>query len=164
MEQFNKVLAAFLLLIVAVGLSLFVFSRLGILSKIIPTTKLENTTAKEEIPNLPTPTPTQTKEKTGILGWFSALGKPQATPTSTKPALTATQGPTKTTSEEVVIAKAPETRETTETNITIVPYGSTSAATYPASGPETLFAALFPTSLAVGIYLKHKSKGDNPKQ
>ena len=166
MDQFNKVLAAFLILVVAVGISLFVFSRLGVLGRILPTSKLAETQKPEQLITTPTPTlrqaaPTPTPEKRqGILGWLSQLGKPKVAPTDTPP----TPTPHPATKQEITPSteqmKPPEQGEGVSAlpNVTIVPYGSVSTTTYPASGAETAFAPLAAFSIAIGVFLKNKTK------
>ena len=159
MDQFNKVLAAFLILIVAVGLAIFIFARLGVLNRIIPTTTPKSTAVV--IQNSPTPKPTQSpsptpKERQGVLGWLSQLGKAKNnTPTPTKPALATSATPTnkglspQTTNPLPSIPTAPA--------VTIIPYGATSVSTYPASGPKTALIPFFITMLLAGLYLRRRS-------
>lgn len=177
MDQFNKVLAAFLLLVVAVGISLFIFSRLGILSRIFPSTKLVSSTTTTQVSQSPTPTrtptPTPQANKPGILGWLSQLGKPKTTPTpspqtTTKPDKEQTQTPTPlTTNPTMALVQTQDTitvspiikpQETIVPGVTIIPYGSTSAQTYPASGIEAIFIPAVSLSALFGLFLKHKSK------
>ncbi len=165
MDQFNKVLAAFLILVVAVGISLFIFSRLGVLDRILPT----NNTVERQQQVSPTTTPTtiitQTKQTTtpsttsGILGWFSQLGKPNPSPTKTQPTPLppSTQQVIHPTKQAEVVEDNNVVR--VEPNTTIIPYGSTSATTYPASGAEIIHLPLLTTLTAVGLLLKNKAKG-----
>lgn len=156
MEQFNKVLAAFLILVVAVGISLFVFSRLGILSRIFPSNK-----PTTSITQTASPTPTQTPSVTpqaqaGILGWLSQLGKTKNTPTPIPPSPTPTQEARQ--PPPAIITQPPQVIEMTPTtNITIVPYGSVSAPTYPASGVETALLPLLGSFFFLGICLRRLS-------
>ncbi len=160
MEQFNRILAAFLILVVAVGISLFVFSRLGILSRIFPSNKPGVTTNATTQTTSPTPTQTPTltpQAQTGILGWFSQFGKAQNTPTptpTTRPLPTQAQTQTPPT----IITQTPQFIEVTpSSNITIVPYGSVSSPTYPASGVETVIIPLFGSLFLLGTYLRRLS-------
>lgn len=158
MEQFNRILAAFLILVVAVGISLFVFSRLGILSRIFPSNKpgvTTNATTQTTSP-MPTQSPSLTPQaQNGLLGWFSQLGKAQATPTlTTRPLPIQAQAQTPPT----IITQIPQFIEVTpSTNITIVPYGSVSSPTYPASGVETGMIPLFGSLFFLGTYLRRLS-------
>ena len=181
MDQFNKVLAAFLLLVVAVGISLFIFSRLGILSRIFPSTKLVSSTTTTQVSQSPsptqTPTPTPQANKPGILGWLSQLGKPKITLTPSpaqnskletlNPNNIQTQTPTPMKDPElntnnsqgtVVYPTTTNLQVTKIPEVTIIPYGSTSAQTYPASGIEMAFVPAVSLSALFGLFLKHKAK------
>lgn len=186
MDQFNKVLAAFLLLVVAVGISLFIFSRLGILSRILPSTKSTTSTTTTLAPQSPTPTQTPTPSpqtnQPGILGWFSQLVKPKVTPTlspapnpileTQKPSKPQSPNPTKQPTQITayptgVIAQTQDKTanppitnptQTTNPNITIIPYGSTSVATYPASGIEIMFIPTVFSFALFGLLLKYKAR------
>ncbi len=185
MDQFNKVLAVFLLLVVAVGISLFIFSRLGILNRIFPSNKLVSPVITTQITQSPTPTqtttPTPVNNNTGILGWLSQLGKPKNTPTPSQkskpenpnPNNVQTQTPTPiinakseilnsngkqhitTPSEQLTPTQIPNIPNA---NITIIPYGSTSVPIYPASGVETLFLPSMILSTLFGVFLKNRTK------
>jgi len=159
MDQFNKVLAAFLILIVAVGLSIFIFARLGVLNRIIPSTSPEKTVVVVQTSPTPTPvkSPTPTpKEAQGLLGWFSQLGKARNnTPTPKK--IDPTTSPT--TRKEMLSAQnidSPTIAPATPA-VTIIPYGATSVSTYPASGPETALIPIFTATLLIGLYIRRRS-------
>ncbi len=190
MDQFNKVLAVFLLLVVAVGISIFIFSRLGILSRILPSNKLVSPTVVTQITLSSTPTQTVTPvaNKTGILGWLSQLGKPKATltpsptpnPKPQSPNLTKQPTPTTNSKPEILQPEAdpslaensnksqplnptkqptsPFISDSLNPNITIIPYGSASVPTYPASGVEILFTPALTLSALFGLLLKHRAR------
>ncbi len=170
MDQFNKILAVFLLLIVAVGLSLFIFSRLGLLGKIFPSTNIEkpqatNTTSTTPTPPpLVSPSPQVTQTQTGLWGWIARLRAGNPTPTPKAPT---TPPPTQENivampSTEVVPIE-PDSAPTTQAQpsvqvatpeVTVVPFGSTSPTSYPASGVDSLLIPLVGTALLLGTHLR----------
>jgi hypothetical protein len=159
MDQFNKVLAAFLILIVGVGLAIFIFARLGVLNRIIPATTPKS--ANVVIQNSPTSKPTQSpspapKERQGVLGWLSQFGKAKNnTPTPTNPVLAISTAPTNKGISLQTTSPSPTTPTTLA--VTIIPYGANSASTYPASGLETALIPFFIIILLAGLYLRRRS-------
>ncbi len=161
MDQFNKILAVFLLLIVAVGLALFVFSRLGLLGKIFPSAKTTNTQVTNSLGPTSTPipllSPTPSTAQTGLLGWIAKLRGEKTTPTPTQQKQA--QPPTQQTTTADSFPETPQTTQpTTQTitvAVTVVPFGSTSPTSYPASGAETLLVPLAGLGILLGRRL-HK--------
>lgn len=169
MDQFNKILAAFLLLIVAVGLAIFVFSRLGLLGKIFPQAKTGNTQVANTISATPTPSispdlsPSITPTQTGLLGWISKLRGGATTPTATPPKQTPTptqmtQPPLPTQEAESTVLSTETTQPTAPPAVTIIPYGSASPTSYPASGAETFLIPLAGLGIILGRYLRGRAK------
>jgi hypothetical protein len=159
MDQFNKVLAAFLLLVVAVGISLFIFSRLGILSRIFPSTKLVSSTTTTQVSQSPsptqTPTPTPQANKPGILGWLSQLGKPKITLT---PSPQTTTKPDKAQTPTLMITNPTMVLVQTQDTITVSPIIKHQETIVPASGIEAMFIPAVSLSALFGLFLKHKAK------
>ncbi len=165
MDQFNRILAAFLVLVVAVGISVFIFSRLGILNKIFPNMRL-SAGSDSTISQSPTPTkapviaitsPTPTAGQGGFLGWLASLRKSAPTPTTTPtPALArTTPSPIPTVRSDNTIT---DTGHTALPENIVVPYGSTEPTQYPASGAETLVVPLSIGAFVLGRYLHTRAK------
>lgn len=169
MDQFNKVLAIFLVLFVALGLSAFVFIRLGLLDRFTKpnsTTTTTTQTAKKTVsitPSVPqstiTPSTTQKKEEGGSLLGFLFARKNTPTPSQT-PTNIPKQNQEKTIIVEQSIGATKGGTQISPPDdvvITVIPYGSAQPTQYPASGSSHVLIFIALTTFLLGSYLKAKT-------
>lgn len=159
MDQFNRILAAFLILVVAVGVSVFIFSRLGILGRIFSGVKLSaSSTTPTPTVTIPLTGPTLTStpqtESGGLFGWIGSLRKAPTITLSASP----TPRPTLASAQSMTATPPPPAEPSPA--VTIVPYGSTSPTSYPASGAPTLILPLALGALFIGKKLSRHSSSN----
>lgn len=160
MGQFNRILAALLILLVISGLALLVFSRLGLLKRITERNPTSLVPTTSPVPTIAIPTPTTPPAQGGsLLGFLFKSQKEDAKITITPPNTpTITIKVAQTTTQTQVTSiqeKGLSTEE--EPLVTIIPYGATEAQNYPATGSPTILLLIAPVALTLGKLLRKKT-------
>jgi len=168
MDQFNKILTILLVVFVAIGISTFIFYKLGLLKKILPNSSalvgnIMNKSNQQISPTIiipiqisTSPTPPITTIKQDSTSLFGFLFRKTISPTPIAPqAINVNLSPVQTTntpSQPIINTKPLQPPE-----VVVVPYGSTNVTFYPATGIPALFIPVILSWSIVGIYLKQKA-------